>query len=99
VERRICLADRRGVMLGWVGKVFLSSVRHSRFLHVILPLFTVDGFGAAWSYLLQCHIHVWFCGLAWIGHQVQNGDVGGVLGKGLNSACRERFERGVYSLK
>jgi hypothetical protein len=74
--------------------VFLCSVRCSRVLHTILPLFTV-----AWSYLLQCHNHFWFCGLAWSDYQVQNGDLGGVLGKGLNPAYQERFERGVYSLK
>jgi hypothetical protein len=68
-------------------------------LHVILPLFT---FGDVWGglVLFAAMSHSLLVGgFVWSGHRVQNGDLGGVLGKGLNSACQERFERGVYNLK
>jgi hypothetical protein len=46
-------------MLGRVGKVFLSSVRHGRALHVILPLFTVGGFwGGLVLFAAMSHSHL-----------------------------------------
>jgi hypothetical protein len=39
------------------------------------------------------------CGLAWNDHPGSKWGLGRRVGKGLNSAYQERFERGVYNTK
>ena len=98
MERRICLADRRGVMSGWVGKVFCVLCVAVGFTCHFTPLYV----WRVWDGLVQfaAMLHSLLVGgLMWSDHRIRNGDLGGVLGKGQNSACQERFEHGVYNLK
>ena len=68
-------------------------------LHVFLPLFYVWRVWDSLVLFAAMSHSLLVGGLMWSDHRVRNGDMGGVLGKGANSACQERFERGVYNLK
>ena len=87
MERRIYLADRRGVMLGWVGKVFCVLCSAAGFTCHFTPLYVWRVWGGLVLFAAMSH-SLLVGGFVWSGHRVQNGDLGGVLGKGPNSAYR-----------
>ena len=70
------------VGLGWESVLY--SVRCSRFYMSFYPSLRLASLG--WLVLFAAMSHSLLVGgLVWSGHQVQNGDLEGVLGKGLNS--------------